>query len=59
MVNKSSSFEDIARFRPHTYARTQQSPSPLWVAIKHKNLLPHIKMRKEILTFGKIEALLP
>ena len=32
MVNKGSSFPDFLRFRPNTYARTQQSLSPLWAA---------------------------
>ena len=33
MVNKGSSFADFVRFRPYTYARTQQSLPPLWAAI--------------------------
>ena len=39
MVNKGSSFADFVRFRPYTYARTQQSLPPLWVAIILDNLL--------------------
>ena len=35
MVNKGSSFADFVRFRPHTYARTQQYLPPLWAAIKN------------------------
>ena len=33
MVNNDSSFGDFVRFRPHTYARTQQSLPPLRVGI--------------------------
>ena len=33
MDNKGSSFADFVRFRPHTYARTQQSLPPLWPAV--------------------------
>ena len=33
MVNKSSTFVDFVRFRPNTYARTQQSLPSLWAAI--------------------------
>ena len=33
MVNKGSSFGDFVRFRPHNYARTQQSLPSLWAAI--------------------------
>ena len=33
MVNKGSSFVDFVIPRPRTYARTQQSLSPLWTAI--------------------------
>ena len=35
MVNKSSSFADFVRYRPHTYARTRQSLPPLWAATLH------------------------
>ena len=34
MVNKGSSLADVVIFRPHIYARTQQSLPPLWAAIK-------------------------
>ena len=36
MINKGSRLADFVRFRPHTYARTQQSLPPLWPAIKVK-----------------------
>ena len=37
MVNKGSIFVDFVGFRPHTYARTQQSLPPFCAAmIDHK-----------------------
>ena len=38
-MNKGSNFANFVRLRPHTYARTQQSLPPLWVAI---NTYPNI-----------------
>ena len=32
MLNKGSSFAYFVRFRPDSYARTQQSLPPLWAA---------------------------
>ena len=32
IVNKGSRFPDFLGFRPHTYARIQQSLPPLWAA---------------------------
>ena len=32
LVNQGSNFAEFVRFRPHSYAHTQQSLSPLWVA---------------------------
>ena len=35
LVNKNASFADFVRFRPYTYARTQQFLPPLWAAINY------------------------
>ena len=47
MVNKGSSFTDFVRYRPHTYARTQQSLPPLWAAITSKKTWDVIKKNTE------------
>ena len=46
MVNKGSSFADFVRFRPYTYARTQQSLPPLWAAIIDNLCRPKDKYKK-------------
>ena len=38
MANMGSSLTDFVRFRPHTYARTQQSLPPLWESIIKVNI---------------------
>ena len=50
MVTKGSRFADFVRFRPHTYARTQQSLPPLWVAINQK-LFYILNLIRDLITF--------
>ena len=47
MVNKASSFAAFVRFRPYTYARTQQSLPPLWAAIIVIRMFPVITKHAE------------
>ena len=37
LANKGSNFVDFVGFRPHVWARTEQSLPPLWTVIKHDN----------------------